>query len=121
VAERLLAAAPAEITVTIDRKSSYDSDDMKVLTEGRRLRAIGKSIEAYDAESIGFLRFSAEGAQRFAHAMDEAMRRPEGLRRWYLSVIDHLAQTTDAVHVQSIEGLAWGETDFPEDVTQNVA
>jgi choline kinase len=94
---------------------------MKVLTVGTRLATIGKTIDAYDAESIGFLRFSPEGAQRFCHAIDEAMRTPEGLRLWYLSVIDHLAQTTSAVHVQSIEGLEWGETDFPEDVAQNIA
>ena len=49
------------------------------------------------------------------------MRRPEGLSRWYLSVIDHIAQTSSAVAVQSIEGLAWGETDFPEDVEANIA
>lgn len=121
IAERLIAAPPAEITVTIDRKPSYDADDMKVLTEGPQLRAIGKSIESYDAESIGFLRFSPEGAQRFSVAVDEAMRRPEGLRRWYLSVVDHLARTTNVVTVQSIEGLDWGEMDFPEDVVANTA
>ena len=121
IAQRLIEAPPAEITLAIDRKPSYDSDDMKVQTQGDRLCAIGKSIETYDAESIGFLRFSAAGAARFSHAIDEAMRRPEGLRRWYLSVIDHLAHTTDAVSVQSIEGLEWGETDFPEDVTANIA
>jgi choline kinase len=121
VARRLIEAPPAEITVTIDRKPTYDSDDMKVLSDGGRLLAIGKSIEAYDAESIGFLRFSAEGARRFSAAVDEAMRWPEGLRRWYLSVIDHLAQTTGVVRVQTIEGLEWGETDFPEDVVQNTA
>lgn len=121
VARRLIAAPPAEITVTIDRKPTYDSDDMKVLTEGSRLMAIGKSIEAYDAESIGFIRFSPEGAERFHHAIDDAMRRPEGLRRWYLSVIDNLARSTEAVAVQSIEGLEWCETDFPEDVEANAA
>lgn len=121
IAERLIGAPPGEITLAIDRKPTYDSDDMKVQTDGARLCAIGKSIETYDAESIGFLRFSAAGAARFSHAIEEAMRRPEGLKRWYLSVIDHLAQTTEAVVVQSIEGLEWGETDFPEDVAFNVA
>ena len=121
IAQRLIAAPDAEITLAIDRKPTYDSDDMKVHTEGARLLSIGKSIETYDAESIGFLRFSAAGADRFSHAVDEAMRRAEGLRRWYLSVIDHIAQTTSAVAVQSIEGLEWGETDFPEDVEANIA
>jgi choline kinase len=121
IAERLIKAPDAEITLAIDRKPTYDSDDMKVQTDGARLVSIGKSIEVYDAESIGFLRFSKAGADRFSHAVDEAMRRPEGLSRWYLSVIDHIAQTSSAVAVRSIEGLAWGETDFPEDVEANIA
>lgn len=116
VAERLIAAPAAEITVTIDRKSSYDSDDMKVLTENGHLRAIGKTIEAYDAESIGFLRFSAAGATKFSEGVARVLQTPEGLRRWYLSVIDELAHSGVDVRVCSIEGLEWGEMDFPQDL-----
>lgn len=116
VAERLLAAPPAEITVTIDRKPAYDADDMKVLTDAGRLVAIGKTIEAYDAESIGFLRFSVEGAAKFAAGVEKVLQTPEGLRRWYLSVIDELARGGVDVKVVSIEGLEWGEMDFPQDV-----
>lgn len=119
IAERLLAAPPAEITVTVDRKAGYDADDMKVQTDGARLLAIGKTIETYDAESIGFLRFSAEGAARFTAKVQETMQRPEGLRRWYLSVINDLAQGGADVRVQSIQGLDWGEMDFPHDVENN--
>ena len=121
VAERLLSAPPADITVTIDRKTAYDSDDMKVATDGERLTAIGKTITTYDAESIGFLRFSADGARTFVRAVEAAMRTQEGLRRWYLSVIDELARTTGKVHVASIEGLDWGEMDFPHDLEANLA
>jgi choline kinase len=116
VAERLLAAPSAEITVTVDRKASYDADDMKVLTDGDRLSAIGKTIEAYDAESIGFLRFSPAGAALFAAGVEYALHRQEGLKRWYLSVIDELARSGVDVRVCSIEGLEWGEMDFPADV-----
>ena len=116
IAERLIGAPPAEITVTVDRKGSYDADDMKVLTKDGRLVHIGKTIEAYDAESIGFLRFSDAGAARFAEGVDAALQRPEGLRRWYLSVIDELATAGVDVRVASIEGLEWGEMDFPPDV-----
>ena len=116
VAERLLGAPEAEVTVAIDRKPSYDADDMKVLTQQGRLRAIGKTIEAYDAESIGFLRFSPTGAVRFAAGVERVLQSPEGLRRWYLSVIDELAQSGVDVRVCSIEGLEWGEMDFPQDV-----
>lgn len=116
VAETLLAAPPADITVAIDRKPAYDADDMKVLTEGGKLRAIGKTIEAYDAESIGFLRFSKAGAAKFAAGVEAVLAHPEGLRRWYLSVIDELAHNGVDVRVCSIEGLEWGEMDFPADV-----
>lgn len=116
VAERLIAAPPAEITVTVDRKPTYDADDMKVLTDGDRLVSIGKTIEAYDAESIGFLRFSPAGAAKFADAAERLLQRPEGLKRWYLSVIDELAKGGVDVRVASIEGLEWGEMDFPSDV-----
>jgi len=120
VAEKLLAAPRADITVTIDRKDHYDADDMKVLTEHGSLRAIGKTIEAYDAESIGFLRFSPAGAAKFVAGVEKVLQTPDGLRRWYLSVIDELARSGVDVKVASIEGLEWGEMDFPQDV-ENLA
>jgi choline kinase len=117
IAQRLLVAPAAAITVTVDRKGSYDADDMKVRTDGgATLLEIGKTIETYDAESIGMLRFEAEGAALFAAAVKAALRRPEGLKRWYLSVIDQLARETGVVRIASIEGLAWAEMDFPEDL-----
>jgi len=119
IAQRLLAAPPAPITLTIDRKPSYDADDMKVLTDGPRLMAVGKAIEAYDAESIGFSRFSVEGAAAFVRAVETALRASEGLKRWYLSVIDQLAREQGGVEVASIEGLGWAEMDVPEDVARN--
>jgi choline kinase len=122
IAERLVELAPTSpITVTIDRKDMYDADDMKVQTEGAQLVAIGKTLapDRVDGESIGFLRFTPEGGRLFRDAVDEALRRPEGLKQWYLSVVDRLARSAGQVGVMSIEGLAWGEMDFPADVKRN--
>lgn len=109
------------ICVTIDRKAEgYDADDMKVVEEGGRLRAIGKRLAASDgvnAESIGLLAFRGEGADRFRAAVEEAMRSPEGTTIWYLRVIHHLAQVSD-VWTLDIQGEEWGEVDFPEDVAR---
>lgn len=121
IVEKLLAAPQAEITVTVDRKDVYDTDDMKVATDGDRLTAIGKTLEVYDAESIGFLRFSADGARRFIATADSLLRNQAGLGRWYLSVINDLAQGEMVVRVQSIQGLDWGEMDFPQDLDANLA
>jgi choline kinase len=105
------------ICVTIDRKDSYDDDDMKVIAaEDGRLRAIGKRIsEGVNAESIGLLAFRAGGAERFRDAIERAMRTSEGTTIWYLRVIHHLAQNGD-VWTLDINGEEWGEVDFPADV-----
>src|SRR3569832_913274 len=42
--ERVVGNDRAGICVTIDRKESYGEDDMKVVEEGGRLRAIGERI-----------------------------------------------------------------------------
>lgn len=104
------------ICVTIDHKDSYDEDDMKVVEEGGRLRAIGKRIAAgVNAESIGLLAFRSGGAEQFRDAIDRAMRTPEGTTIWYLRVIHHLAQNGE-VWTLDIEGEEWGEVDFPADI-----
>lgn len=123
IARRLLAAPSAPITVTIDRKPVYDADDMKVCTDGDRLKAIGKKLSAEEThgESIGFLRFEAAGASRFVSEIERVMRTPEGPGLWYLSAINQLAQTAGDIRVVSIEGLQWGELDFVADLVRNRA
>ena len=58
---------------------------------------------------------TADGAQRFQAAVERALRDPDGLRWWYLSVIDRLADE-GLVETCSIEGLRWAEVDFPRDL-----
>lgn len=115
---RVLEASCESIAVTIDRKPEYDADDMKVTldTDGR-LIAIGKKLPLHtvDGESIGMLRFRGSGAQRYRDALDLAIRQPDSLRNWYLSVVNELAQKI-AVQTVSIEGLWWSEIDSPEDL-----
>ena len=114
---RVVGDATPGICVTIDRKDAYDDDDMKVIADDDgRLRAIGKRISAgVNAESIGLLAFRGGGAERFAEAIDRAMRTSEGTTIWYLRVIHHLAQDGE-VRTLDISGEQWAEVDFPEDV-----
>jgi choline kinase len=105
------------ICVTIDRKPSYDEDDMKVVEEDGRLKAIGKRLpmERVNAESIGLLAFRSGGAEQFREAIERAMRSPQGTTIWYLRVIHQVAQNAD-VWTLDIAGEEWGEVDFPADV-----
>jgi choline kinase len=115
--KRVLANRQTGISVTIDRKPSYDDDDMKVVEEDGRLKAIGKRLplERVNAESIGLLGFRGGGAERFSRAIEMAMRTPEGTTIWYLRVINQIAQET-TVSTFDIRGEEWGEVDFPPDV-----
>ena len=117
VLEKLLASPTHPVTVTTDRKHSYDGDDMKVLLDGARLLRIGKDLplDRVDAESIGMLLFRGEGPRLFRRTVEKVMRDTTGLKRWYLSVIDELAQQ-QPVWTCCIEGLLWGEVDCPEDL-----
>lgn len=117
IVERLLADASAPITVTSDRRDTYDADDMKLRLSGERVLEIGKKIPLpkVDAEAIGMHCFRDDGPRLFIEALDRAMYTPAGLEGWYTQVIDTLAQR-GAVGSVSIAGCDWGEVDFPADL-----
>ena len=119
IAEKVVHAGIAGITVTVDESDEdYDDDDMKVVRDpDGRLRRIGKQLgsSAINAESIGMIVFREDGAQRFVDAVEAMMRTAQGTTSWYLKVIDALAAES-RVETLSIKGLQWGEVDYLEDV-----
>ncbi|AMG73316.1 MULTISPECIES: phosphocholine cytidylyltransferase family protein [Sphingopyxis] len=118
IVARLIAGASEPITVTVDVKDAYDDDDMKVTRDAEgRLHAVGKRLLPPDtnAESIGMLAFVDDGPAIFRNQVDQMMRTPDGVERWYLRAIDIIAKG-NRVGTVSIEGLDWQEVDFPQDV-----
>jgi len=115
--KQLLASPPAPVTLAVDHKEHYDDDDMKVCLDGQRLLDVGKTLplERVDGESIGCMVFRGEGPTLFKHRLEETLRHPQSLNRWYLSVIAELAREGQAAAC-SIEGQAWCEIDFPADL-----
>lgn len=117
--DKVLDSKSAPVTLTVDHKNTYDADDMKVQTEGEYVRHVSKSITAdkVDAESIGLLYFREQGPRLFVNALDDAMRRPDGIKSWYLSVVDELASQRLVVPCP-IDDLQWSEIDFIHDLTR---
>lgn len=113
----ILRSARAPISITIDIKSGYDEDDMKVVTQNDRLLHIGKSLslDIVTGESIGMTLFDQRGADLFCKKLEGDMYKAASLGRWYLSVIDELAQL-HPVYVLSIAGQQWAEVDFVNDL-----
>jgi len=117
VLERVFGAPSHPVTVTINRKAEYDDDDMKVRVESGRVTRIGKDLppEEIDAEAIGLHAFRGEGPRLFREALEAAVRKPGGLERWYLTVVDELSRE-GTVSTLSVEGLGWAEIDTPDDL-----
>jgi len=105
------------ITLASDQKVSYDSDDMKIWSVRDRLCRVGKQLDLdrVNGESIGMIAFTAVGARIFVETIQALMKRGDGLKRWYLSAIDELAQSQQ-VGVSSIHGLSWCEVDDAVDL-----
>ena len=119
VVKNLLKSPAGPITVTVNHKDIYDSDDMKVSMDGRRLTRVGKDIPAASihGESIGMILFRDAGPMVFRNGLDKALVDKASVRRWYLSVINEIAQAK-TVSTCSIKGLAWCEVDYPADLKQ---
>ncbi len=117
VIAKLLSTNQHPITLATDNKQLYDDDDMKVITNGSKLISVGKklSLNSVNGESIGVMKFSPEGAALFKNTIEELMFQPDSLQKWYLSIIDHLAQQ-NKVGICSIHGLDWTEVDFIQDL-----
>ena len=113
----LLETPARPVTLVTHKKRLYDADDMKVTLDGDRLIHIGKdlSIDKVDGESIGMILFRGEGPVRFCRGVENALRDSLARKKWYLSVIDELAQLMP-VWTLCISGLQWCEVDFPADL-----
>ena len=105
VLNRLLETPDRPVTVVTHKKRRYDADDI-----GKDL-----SIDKVDGESIGMILFRDEGPVRFCRGVENALRDSRARKKWYLSVIDELAQLMP-VRTLSISGLEWCEVDFPVDL-----
>lgn len=117
VARSALEKSVAPVSVTVNHPDEYDADDMKVELHGKRVAAIGKDLplDRVGAESIGMMVLRNEGPAAFVSELERLMRTPEGLKSWFTQVI-HRMSLRGIVESVSIDGLDWGEIDFPNDL-----
>jgi len=115
--EKVLNAPAKDIAVTIDQKSYYDGDDMKVTLAGSNLLSIGKTLspQCTHGESIGMLRFMNDGPEIFTDELERLMKLDDGTKSWFLSAIDGLAKSGQQIDTINIKGSTWAELDTPED------
>jgi choline kinase len=117
VVARLLASPPSPVAIVVNVKPAYDDDDMKVRLEGDLVRAIGKDLEAEEAqgEAIGMTLLRGAGAAAMRDAFEQLVRRFGQQRAYYTTAVGELARR-GMVRACSMEGLWWGEIDSLEDL-----
>lgn len=117
---QVLNSDPAPITLSVDHKTAYDDDDMKVqLDESGWVKHVSKTLSSdqIDAESIGLIFFREHGSQLFRNAVEAALRSQAELKSWYLTIIDALAEK-EIVKACSVSRHRWCEIDFAADLAR---
>ncbi|MBV6396438.1 MAG: hypothetical protein HFACDABA_02036 [Anaerolineales bacterium] len=107
-----------DVVMTIDRKEKYDLDDMKVITRGERVLQVGKQIAPAEAngESIGMIRFRANGASRFKEILNQVVRLPSGKTVFWLYAVQELINRGYTVNWYECKPGDWAEIDFHPDL-----
>jgi choline kinase len=114
ILERLIDA-PAN-SLAYDSTSSRGREQTKIAVKEGRVVDIGKDVPAGSArgESLGTLKFDAEGGKAMFEAADRLIR--EGNERAWVIEATRAASTQVPIHAVNVAGLPWTEIDFPYDL-----
>jgi choline kinase len=115
-----LIQSSGDITAVISRKSHYDSDDAKAVTDGDVIKRFGKDIPLDEAngELIGMCAVRGVDRAIFIEILDRAIREPILLDGppHYLAVFDGLLEAGCQLNYLEVPSDAWAEVDFQMDL-----
>ena len=106
------------ITMVIDRKETYDKDDMKLIVENGRILEVSKKIALNEAngESIGMIRVTGEAKGIMVDTMERMVRNKKNMQVFYLAMIQELINQGIVVGYHEISSKDWAEIDFHPDL-----
>lgn len=118
VLDRLTTSSASVTRLMIQRKSTYDADDMKVVLEGEFVRQIGKKLPSAqaDAESIGIMQFCGAGVRQLLRTLEESVMEETALGGLFVEAIQSLVNKGQSVSVGDIGDLPWADVDTPDDL-----
>ena len=106
------------ITMVIDRKETYDEDDMKLIVENGTILEVSKKIPLNEAngESIGMIRVTGEAKGIMVDTMERMVRNKKNMQVFYLAMIQELINQGIVVGYHEISSKDWAEIDFHPDL-----
>ena len=117
--ERLLAGGGRENTLLFDPELEPGDEPVKICLRGDRIvdfRKVPSDPGERHGESVGFFRFSAEGAEALARRCDIRLAAGERALEYEEAIRDLILAEPDRFGVADVGDLPWTEIDFPEDV-----
>ena len=107
-----------QLCMVIDRKNSYDQDDMKLIIEKDNILKIGKELpeKEVNGESIGMIRVLGDGKRWVVNTMEKMVREKENLHVFYLKMFQELINQGTSIGYYEVEAEAWAEIDFHPDL-----
>ena len=107
-----------QLCMVIDRKETYDPDDMKLIIEKDRVLRIGKQISENKAngESIGMIRLIGDGKEWVVKTMEKMVRKKENLNVFYLEIFQELINQGTMMEYYEVDADDWAEIDFHPDL-----
>jgi len=117
VLQRLLDAE-GETTMVVSHKPAYDEDDMKVHTRGERVHKVSKKVspDETNGESIGMMKFSQRGRDRFFAELDTMVRDKSNHDSYYLEALQRIMDSGWPVNYVACKPNEWAEIDFHPDL-----
>jgi choline kinase len=115
-----LLASPYPDALTIERKSAFDDEQMKVALQGDRVVAIGKELDVGVAtgENLGVVKFSRSSARVLFETIEGLIARGR-VNEWCPYAFDAVAPY-QPIYGIDIGDLPWIEIDFPADLMKAV-
>jgi choline kinase len=113
-----LVDAPGDDAVLVERRDSFDDEQMKVGIWHDFAVRFGKDLppEEAHAENVGIVKFGATGGELLIEEMDRLLALGE-TNAWAPKAFDALAQHWPLLAVET-GGVPWTEIDFPEDLAR---
>ncbi len=107
------------ITMVIDRKESYDTDDMKVVTRDDHIIKVSKEIppEEANGESIGMMLFRGKGRSIIGETLESMVRDEESKQIFYLAALQKIMDMGYPVRYFECAPEDWAEIDFHSDLS----
>ena len=101
-----------------DSTSSGGREQTKVAIRERRVLDLGKDVPtgASRGESLGFLKFDADGARALFESVDALLQ--QGHERTWVTEAVRTTCSTVPIYGVNVAGLPWVEVDFPYDLDQ---